>query len=60
MPAMSSGSPSRLSGVRAIRSAARASSSQSARAMSVRTSPGVMALTRMLCGPSSTARLRTS
>src|SRR5581483_11263941 len=59
MPAISRGSPSRLSGVAAMRSARRVSSSQSARAKSVLIRPGAMALTRTFFGPHSAARLRT-
>ena len=59
-PAISSGSPMRLSGVSRERRFSFTGSSHSARAKSVRISPGAMALARMFFGPHSAARLRTS
>ena len=59
-PATSSGSPRRRSGLMRANAAARFSSAHSAREKRVRMIPGAMQLTRMLCGPHSTARLRAS
>src|SRR5690606_4171113 len=59
IPPMSRGSPRRRRGVAASRSVRRFSSSQSARANSVRTRPGAIAFTRTFFGPHSAARLRT-
>ncbi len=59
-PAISSGSPMRSKGVSRVRFLRFSGSSHSARAKSVRTSPGAMALTRTLRGPHSTASARAS
>src|SRR5271165_1384182 len=59
-PAISSGSPMRRSGVVAVTAFSVSAFSHKARAKSVLTRPGAMQLTRTLCGPNSTARLRAS
>src|SRR5260370_9466445 len=59
-PAISSGSPIRSSGERAVEAFKVSGLSHSAFAKSVLIRPGAMQLTRMLCFPYSQARLRAS
>src|ERR1700733_3332803 len=59
-PAISSGSPIRSSGERAVEAFSVSGLSHNALAKSVLIRPGAMQLTRILCGPYSQARVRAS